>query len=51
LTEWQEYRNIDPVAISKKVSEQIIIDGRNALDRQLWEKSGWKFRGLGRATR
>lgn len=50
LTEWREYREIDPLAIAKKVAETIIIDGRNALDRELWEKSGWRFRGLGRAT-
>lgn len=50
LTEWREYREIDPIELSKKVSETIIIDGRNALERERWEKSGWKFRGLGRAT-
>jgi len=35
----------------KRVKEPVIIDGRNALDRELWEKSGWRFRGLGRTTR
>ena len=51
LTEWKEYRDLDPVAILKRVKEPVIIDGRNALDRELWEKSGWRFRGLGRTTR
>jgi UDPglucose 6-dehydrogenase len=48
LTEWKEYRQIDPAAISSLVKNKIIIDGRNMLDRDLWRKSGWKFRALGR---
>jgi UDPglucose 6-dehydrogenase len=51
LTEWKEYRELDPVALKKKVSNAVIIDGRNALDREAWEKAGWRFRGLGRTTR
>ncbi|MSY61780.1 MAG: nucleotide sugar dehydrogenase [Actinobacteria bacterium] len=48
LTEWKEYRQIDPAAISSLVKNKIIIDGRNMLDRDLWRKAGWKFRALGR---
>ena len=48
LTEWKEYRQIDPAAISSLVKNRIIIDGRNMLDRDLWRKAGWKFRALGR---
>ncbi len=49
LTEWKIYREINPSAIKNQVNQAIIIDGRNALDRDLWIKSGWKFRALGRA--
>ena len=49
LTEWKEYRAIDPSAISALVKNKIIIDGRNMLDRELWRKSGWKFHALGRS--
>jgi UDPglucose 6-dehydrogenase len=48
LTEWKEYRQIDPVAISSIVKSKIIIDGRNMLDRTLWRDAGWKFHALGR---
>jgi UDPglucose 6-dehydrogenase len=48
LTEWKEYRQIDPVKIASIVKNKIIIDGRNMLDRDLWRKAGWKFRALGR---
>ena len=48
LTEWKEYRQIDPVAISSLVKSKIIIDGRNMLDRTLWRNAGWKFHALWR---
>jgi len=48
LTEWKEYRQIDPNEIAALVKNKVIIDGRNMLDRDLWRKAGWKFRALGR---
>ncbi len=48
LTEWKMYREIDPTQIKKLVKSAIMIDGRNALDRDLWRAAGWKFRALGR---
>ena len=51
LTEWKEFRTIDPTKAKNLVSRANIIDGRNALDRELWERAGWHFRALGRSTR
>ena len=48
LTEWKIYREINPVEVKSLVKSAIIIDGRNALDRELWQSAGWKFRALGR---
>jgi UDPglucose 6-dehydrogenase len=48
LTEWKIYRDINPAEVKSLVKDCIIIDGRNALDRELWIKAGWKFRALGR---
>ena len=48
LTEWKEYRQIDPVALGSLVKSKIIIDGRNMLDRTMWRNAGWKFHALGR---
>jgi UDPglucose 6-dehydrogenase len=48
LTEWKEYRQLDPAAIASLVKSKIIIDGRNMLDRSSWRKAGWKFHALGR---
>ena len=50
LTEWKVYRELDPAKLAKLVANPIIIDGRNALDREAWIAAGWKFRALGRAN-
>ena len=47
LTEWREYREIDPSSIAHLVAKKNIIDGRNALDRAKWIKAGWHLRALG----
>ena len=48
LTEWGEYRELDPKALSSLVKKKIVIDGRNALDRDKWRAAGWQFHALGR---
>ncbi len=48
LTEWNEYRALDPVATGRLVAERRIIDGRNVLDVDAWRAAGWQVRGLGR---
>jgi UDPglucose 6-dehydrogenase len=48
LTEWKQYRELDPVAMKALTKAAMIIDGRNALDRELWRAAGWKFHALGR---
>ena len=50
LTEWKIYRELDPAKMAKLVKNPIMIDGRNALDREAWIAAGWKFRALGRAN-
>jgi hypothetical protein len=47
---WKIYRELDPAKMAKLVANPIIIDGRNALDREAWIAAGWKFRALGRAN-
>ena len=47
LTEWREYRELDPISIADQVKARNIIDGRNALDRSRWIAAGWNFRALG----
>jgi len=49
LTEWKIYRDINPAQVKSLVKTAIMIDGRNALDRDAWRAAGWKFRALGRS--
>ncbi|MGZ6793558.1 MAG: UDP binding domain-containing protein, partial [Mycobacteriales bacterium] len=48
LTEWKEFRTMDPSALSEVVAHKRIVDGRNALDPQVWRAAGWTYRALGR---
>lgn len=48
LTEWREYRELDPAVIGQLVKGKFLLDGRNALDRNLWRAAGWRVRALGR---
>jgi UDPglucose 6-dehydrogenase len=48
LTEWREYRELDPAELGKIVRAKHMLDGRNALDPQLWRAAGWTYRALGR---
>jgi UDPglucose 6-dehydrogenase len=48
LTEWAEFRKIDPVAVGERAATKRIVDGRNALDAEAWRAAGWTYRALGR---
>ena len=48
LTEWSEYRALDPVEVKKLVKSATIFDGRNALDVARWQSAGWRLLALGR---
>ena len=47
LTEWQEFKEIDPKKISDLMNQKIIIDSRNLLQKNKWEKAGFVFIGNG----
>ena len=48
LTEWAEFREMDPAKLAEVVSAPRIVDGRNALDPAAWRSAGWTYRALGR---
>ncbi|MGP5013960.1 UDP-glucose dehydrogenase family protein [Glutamicibacter ardleyensis] len=47
LTEWKEFRALDPQELGEVVSSRVLIDGRNVLDRPLWRDQGWVMTGPG----
>ena len=48
LTEWTEFREIDPAAMAAVVASARVVDGRHALNPARWRAAGWQYRALGR---
>jgi len=48
LTEWSDYRAIDPVALGELVASKVLLDARCALDAAQWRAAGWTVKVLGR---
>ncbi|KOV72566.1 MULTISPECIES: UDP-glucose dehydrogenase family protein [unclassified Streptomyces] len=47
LTEWPQFREIDPRRAAALVARPRIVDGRGVLDADRWAAAGWRFRALG----
>ncbi|MFI7385898.1 UDP-glucose dehydrogenase family protein [Streptomyces sp. NPDC049813] len=50
LTEWREFRELDPAELGAVASARVILDGRNALDAGAWRGAGWTYRAMGRPS-
>jgi len=48
LTEWADYRAVDPAVLGRVVARRTVIDARCALDAGLWQAAGWSVHVLGR---
>ena len=48
LTEWRDYREIDPAHAASLVRSMVVIDGRNVLDLKSWSTAGWSVTYLGK---
>jgi UDPglucose 6-dehydrogenase len=48
VTEWPEFKSIDPIWAAGLVNTRTIVDGRNTLDAAAWRAAGWTYYGLGR---
>jgi UDPglucose 6-dehydrogenase len=48
LTEWSDYRAIDPATLAKLVAQPVLIDARCTLDADLWRTAGWSVYVPGR---
>ncbi|MBB5842883.1 UDPglucose 6-dehydrogenase [Conyzicola lurida] len=48
LTEWQEFKDVDPDDLGRIVRHRRIVDGRHALDADAYVSNGWEYRALGR---
>jgi UDPglucose 6-dehydrogenase len=50
LTEWPEFRQLDPEKLGGLVKSKVIIDGRLKLHPPTWRNAGWKLVQIGRAA-
>jgi UDPglucose 6-dehydrogenase len=48
LTEWSDYKAIDPAALAQIVAHPVLVDARCTLDAGLWRETGWSVHVLGR---
>jgi UDPglucose 6-dehydrogenase len=48
LTEWTEFREVDPETLGGVVAGRKVVDGRHALDPVAYRAAGWEYRALGR---
>lgn len=48
LTEWRQFRELDPAVVAQHTAARVIIDGRNCLDPGAWRQAGFTYVGLGR---
>jgi UDPglucose 6-dehydrogenase len=48
LTEWPEFKSLDPVKVAELIRSRNIVDARNLLDADLWRASGFTHIGVGR---
>jgi UDPglucose 6-dehydrogenase len=49
LTEWDQFRGLDPVRLGEVVAQRAVVDARCALDPTAWRAAGWTVRALGAA--
>jgi UDPglucose 6-dehydrogenase len=51
LTEWPQYRQLDPRAIARLAAPSaVVVDGRLCLDADGWRAAGWRYCAPGRLT-
>jgi UDPglucose 6-dehydrogenase len=48
LTEWDDFKWINPAEVAPLMAGRRIVDARNLLDRSEWKKAGFHYEGIGR---
>ena len=48
LTEWDQFKWIEPASIAGVMRAKVVVDGRNLLDRIEWRRAGFEHQGIGR---
>jgi UDPglucose 6-dehydrogenase len=48
LTEWDDFRWIDPEQVREVMTARQVVDARNLLERPAWQRAGFTYQGIGR---
>lgn len=48
LTEWPEFRELDPNTLKDVVATPVVVDARLTLDAAVWRAAGWTYRAPGK---
>jgi len=48
VTEWDEFRNLDLMALFEMLPGSLLVDGRNIFDPETAAKAGFNYIGIGR---
>ena len=48
VTDWEQFQKLDYSKMAKLMNNPVMIDGRNFLDRDVLERAGFRFVGVGR---
>lgn len=44
LTEWKQFRELDPAVVAAVVRNPVLLDGRNCMPSEAWVAAGWEYR-------
>ena len=48
LTEWDEFKWVEPSRVKESMTGRAVVDARNLLDRSEWVRAGFDYHGIGR---
>ncbi len=49
VTDWQQFLSLNYEKMAKLMNHPVMIDGRNFLDREMLQKAGFRYVGIGRS--
>ena len=50
VTDWNEFQNLDYSDLARRMKHPILIDGRNCLNPQQLQQSGFYYQAIGRPS-
>jgi len=48
LTEWDEFRWLEPTKVAEVMAGRAVVDARNLTERNQWHRAGFHYQGVGR---